>query len=425
MGAWLWNSALRRLWAVTGALAIGAAVCAAAAEPSLYYAGPTYVSQKVRSDPFALRKHLYPALKEAGIRRIELVAGRDSVVQERSPSGMMYLDGLPSEALHAVLVVLRTEFVGAAAHILFEGKGTEANPDRVWTVRRDLEGRIVIVKGGPALALDGPDPRPEQLTARFGIGPVLDSGDSHWSASELRALEKALELLAPRELELAAGVSFTREKINPLGRAGECRFGSDGAPSSIAVFDRAFELQQGAVLYVGSPEQVVPYAVFPILHELGHVISSEERRRVSSRIAELRGRHLARSARYEAQLDEYNRDRARAMAGGASAEFVEHVRRSLEALDREHAELTAEAQAFEAMYSEAERLRDGSTSIESSYAALPGALEGPTPYGRTNVQESFAEAFALYHLDPDTLRWLTPSVHAWFAASAHLGTSDE
>jgi hypothetical protein len=157
-----------------------------------------------------------------------------------------------------------------------------------------------------------------------------------------------------------------------------------------------------------------------ILHEIGHVVSFEERRRTSLRREALRARRAVRAARYEAQRDEYTRDRARVIAGDTSAELAEGLQRSLAELEREHAELRAEAEVIGAMRAEVDRLRDGLTSVESAYSSLPGALAGPTSYGRSNAQESFAEAFALYHLDPDALRWLTPAVHDWFAASSHL-----
>lgn len=408
-------------WALIGSLAIGA-VCAAAPAPYLHYGGPAHYPLSTRWDPFQLRKHLYPVLKNAGIRRIELQAGPDSVVQERSPTGSMVLDGLPSQALHAVLLVLSGEYAGAEFDILFEGAGTEADPDRIWTVRRDLEGGILIVKGGPPLALDGPDPRPEELSARFGIGPLLDAKDARWSARERRLLERALELLSPRELALVAGVSFAREKVHPRGLVGRHAQGKRGAPSSVVIADRAFTPENGAQ-YVGSPEQAVPNAVFVILHEIGHVVAFEERRRLRLRRDELSERHTGRSARTAALREEYRRGRVRAAAADGSAELAQRLQQLQEELERSQAELLAEAEQLEALRVEVAR-GGGLTSVEKIYGALPGALAGPTAYGRGNASEGFAEAFALYHLDPETLRWLAPDVHDWFAASAHLETAE-
>lgn len=45
---------------------------------------------------------------------------------------------------------------------------------------------------------------------------------------------------------------------------------------------------------------------------------------------------------------------------------------------------------------------------------------GPTPYARRSVHEAFAEAFALWKLDPDALRRTQPDALAWFEAGGHL-----
>ena len=53
-----------------------------------------------------------------------------------------------------------------------------------------------------------------------------------------------------------------------------------------------------------------------------------------------------------------------------------------------------------------------------------GAARGPTPYGRSALVESFAECFALYHLDPQGLARWNRNVFRWFESGghrAHLG----
>ena len=57
-------------------------------------------------------------------------------------------------------------------------------------------------------------------------------------------------------------------------------------------------------------------------------------------------------------------------------------------------------------------LRDYKTSL--------GLRFGPTPYGRLNLMESFAESFMLHHVDPDALKKSLPRVHEWFAGEGHL-----
>jgi hypothetical protein len=71
-----------------------------------------------------------------------------------------------------------------------------------------------------------------------------------------------------------------------------------------------------------------------------------------------------------------------------------------------------------------EKITSGPTPMEQLYSQLPRALDGPTLYGRTDVSESFAESFALFHVHPDSLQRISPDVQAWFASGAHLELSD-
>lgn len=54
------------------------------------------------------------------------------------------------------------------------------------------------------------------------------------------------------------------------------------------------------------------------------------------------------------------------------------------------------------------------------YGELDGSTRGPTPYGRTDIAESFAESFALFKADPTALRRVNPEVYRWFAQGRHL-----
>jgi hypothetical protein len=66
-----------------------------------------------------------------------------------------------------------------------------------------------------------------------------------------------------------------------------------------------------------------------------------------------------------------------------------------------------------------EKMREQSPVIEQYLAAL-GNDPAPTDYGNTSKHESFAESFALFHVDPDALKRTNPSVFAWFASGGHV-----
>ena len=57
--------------------------------------------------------------------------------------------------------------------------------------------------------------------------------------------------------------------------------------------------------------------------------------------------------------------------------------------------------------------------LEGYLAALAGQ-PAPTDYGNSSTKESFAEAFALFHVDPNALKRTRPAVYEWFAARGHI-----
>jgi len=60
-----------------------------------------------------------------------------------------------------------------------------------------------------------------------------------------------------------------------------------------------------------------------------------------------------------------------------------------------------------------------SNRVLKAYRKARGASRGPTPYGRTSTVESFAESFALYHLDPQALARWNGEVYRWFRSGGH------
>jgi hypothetical protein len=60
-----------------------------------------------------------------------------------------------------------------------------------------------------------------------------------------------------------------------------------------------------------------------------------------------------------------------------------------------------------------------SNAVLKGFRKARGASRGPTPYGRASLVESFAECFALYHLDPVGLARWNPGVLRWFVSGGH------
>jgi hypothetical protein len=62
---------------------------------------------------------------------------------------------------------------------------------------------------------------------------------------------------------------------------------------------------------------------------------------------------------------------------------------------------------------------DRPSPLLTAYQGLLGKDDWPTLYGRTSLDESFAESFALFKTDPKALKRVLPKVFAWFEAGKH------
>jgi hypothetical protein len=399
-----------------------AALAVACAAPRLHYAGPARASHVREAQREALLRMVEPALAEAGIVRIEVTNGAERIVRERSRDGVLRLDGIPVLALQAARTVLSDPYRGAELDVLVEGSGA-GDPARIWSVARDLSNGLSIVRGAAREPPGGADPTPDELARRFAIGALEDSPDVRWSADERRALAQSLALLAPPELELLASLPFERQRVGPDPDHAGLYLRSDSARGGkIQLFDLAFS---DADSYVGGRERANPYAVYVILHEIGHAIAKLYRERVLLQ-------HRKDIATYNGLVDQVNRVVAEFNRGqdvlAADRSMKTSERRELE---RRQQALEAEIVRVKRLLGDArrqlgkmEKIAAAPTPMEQLYGQLPRALDGPTPYGRTDVSESFAESFALFHVDPDSLRRVAPEVHAWFASGEHLKLSE-
>jgi hypothetical protein len=229
-------------------------------------------------------------------------------------------------------------------------------------------------------------------------------------------------LLTPPELELLDALPFGRQRVGPdPNHAGLYTRNEQARGGEILLFDLAFADSDS---YVGGRERADPYAVYVILHEIGHAIAKLYRERLLLQ-------HRKDIATYNELVENVNRGVAEYNRGqqvlARDTAMKPAERRDLErrqaALDGDISRLKRTLARARRQLGKMEKMAAGPTPMEQRYAALPRALAGPTPYGRTDVSESFAESFALFHVDPDSLRRIAPEVHAWFASGEHLKLS--
>ncbi len=210
---------------------------------------------------------------------------------------------------------------------------------------------------------------------------ALDGFSGPWALQELAFVLMALEALTEEERTALVGVRLVRLADSPRRPSEMAWYGPSTDPPRLEVYDAAF--QEYGHGFVGPLDRPMPTPVMTLLHEFGHAVVDRP----------LRDTHAAwRRAR------------------DASERMVDPAR-------------------FQAAYDRATVLRscyrglgDDGPVIEA-YRAVRGRVRGPTTYGwRGRHHESFAEAFALHHLDPDALRRVMPDVAAWFEDEKHVET---
>lgn len=362
------------------ALALVAAGCAS---PRNYYETTAF-----EHEPLAEKDH-------ESVRRAAADAFGGRTVRVAAPgkrpvkvSGKSALKKQPAYVLRALLAVVGDAYHGAEVDLLVRREGARPVPVSVII---DLEGHARVQYGAP-LPRPGKALARDALRARYGTGPLTESGTSKWNAPAMLALQEALELLTSEERRLLARLPFKRTSGRGKGQLG-AQHEVKNCGEHIWVYDRAFLGR--AVRFVGRPDQPTSGPAGTLLHELGHALHARP------------GRVLY--CRYEERFADLEKRR--------------------KALNRKIADRSAkpeEVTDFERRRSEVEAMGERAVTwtrkgpVLSAYAKVIGSSPAPTRYGEESTAESFAESFSLYRADPDALRRVLPEVARWFDAKGHL-----
>ena len=235
-----------------------------------------------------------------------------------------------------------------------------------------------------------------RLQERFGIG-ALQEEDRRWTEAEQAALAAALSLLTEAERTVLAGVPFRRQRSGVGDHA--AHYIHENGQVWIQLYDVLF-LRDGEA-FRGSVSAPRAPSAMGILHEVGHAIASYPSVRAFQR-------HSQAVAEYNALVDELH-----SLREEQNPQRLEGLLVRLEAA-------RGVAETVEARLLELEE-----SPILSAFVALREHEDGPTPYGRTDAAESFAEAFALYRVDPQALVRIYPSVARWFSSHGHMAIVEE
>jgi hypothetical protein len=302
-------------------------------------------------------------------RRIESWSVRDY-----AGTGELTPSSLPDEVLYAMFSCSRPWTAGAELDLLVD-VGEGPRPVTLWwTVDRAV---VVDWGDGPPRRAEPPWDGPVQrwvdaLAEEYGLGGFSGSA---WTMEQVGDVASALELLSEEELGALAGIQFVREALSPRSPGRELAYFEPATePPTLFFFDLAFANDELA--FVGTVDEPVAAGAMTAMHEFGHVLAD----------APLRRAYTAYTEAYEAWHSGGDRDGRR-----TAREYYRLYR----ALGRQGPVITAW-----------EHLREGRL--------------GPSSYGFRDPHESFAEAFALYHLDPEALERALPGAVAWFRSGAHL-----
>ncbi|MEQ1505875.1 MAG: hypothetical protein ABMB14_26810 [Myxococcota bacterium] len=280
-------------------------------------------------------------------------------------------DDVPPEAAYAVWSFAEGWARGAELDIQVDvGQGP-----RAVTVWWSVDRRAVVDwSDAVPWAVADPGP-PEAIAARFGLAAV--SGP--FTADELADLATGLAALSHRELAAVRGLSFDRSDTSPRAPRRELAYYDPNPdPATLSLFDLAFDADRTG--FVGPVDRPIRSGAMTVLHEVGHALVD-----LPSRTA------------YAAYATAY--DRYLAAPDPATSELAYGVVR---AAWRRYRGIGPRGPVIAAW----QRFRAG--------------RPGPSTYGFRAPHESFAEAFALYHLDPAALDRALPGAVAWFASGAHL-----
>lgn len=287
---------------------------------------------------------------------------------------------------------------------------------RLITVIADAPDRFTV-QAGP-IAEGGLLPTPpaaEALRTRFGLAGI----EGRWEGRSLAAVQVALEALSDAERALLTDLSWIRTTAEATGEGAPgpgwrhaAAYQSGGSDHSIQLYSAPSEQPSHFCGPLDAPQHP---AVHTLLHEVAHAIADAPRRSAQAAIDERRRTLDAEATR----LNQENEDIRRAI-DAENAAPTDAGRAAIESRIRAH-------DRAQATYGDAiAELRRDRAELDTLERAVDRAWDarfghrGPTPYGRSDAHESYAEAFALHKLDPAALDRTTPGANTWFAEGHHL-----
>jgi hypothetical protein len=342
--------------ALAAALFLGATLLASGCARTHLY----YETTQLRHDPLSTGKK--PALRQAlegKLRGRELV-WVDPSGKERTlrpdAAGLAPL-GIPE--LGALWLATAGGQVGGEHDLRVRTATRKSAPVSVLI---DLEGNIRLLSPRRGSGPEGiPVLDKNAIRRRFGL---LGQMPGKWREQERQALTAALALLSADELAAVKTVHFERRPSAPdKDPSRAALYEQTGCRATVFLFSSG--VRANRFRFVGDVSSPRSAMLHSIAHEIGHAFEQS----------------TGRDSFCKAKREKSYRKSDLIRRGN------EHVRMS---------------------------------PVLAEYLRVLDGKPAPTDYGNHSKHESFAESFALFHVDPAALERARPAVYAWFKSGGHV-----
>ena len=225
----------------------------------------------------------------------------------------------------------------------------------------DLDGNVEVETGHNEKS-DEPPLSEGQIRERFHLHVSLPG---KWEVAERRALNDSLALLSEGELKVVRSIPFDRESKNSRNPGQAALYSQRGCAARIFLYPSG--INSDRFRFVGTAQDPRSAVLHSLVHEIGHAVAAAQ------------ARALYCSAVHKPK-------QANALVGEANAMMARGP-------------------------------------VVTAYLKVLDGAPAPTEYGNESAQESFAESFALFHVDPAALKRTRPQVFEWLARGEHLSSS--
>jgi hypothetical protein len=267
--------------------------------------------------------------------------------------------------------------------------------------RKPAAKRLLIERLG-ALGMEGITPSAAVAAqARFTKHGFTFTGS--WKDEEREAVLSAVSLTADSQLSPVDGMKFRRQSDDSAHPTEAGNYDPD--KHVINLFDRAFN--ESGTRFGLPGQQVVGFPVYTVAHEIGHAIDYRAYRKGNADSAAATAALLKEFGQFESPPGSQN------FQGVPNAQ-----------VPRLNALLRAQTRAQDA--ADKPKTESGHTLKAGTLVTDPRARTAfrdavkkdggvrPTPYSDDSWEEAFAESWALYTTEPDTLLRQRPAVSAFF-----------